>query len=36
MMPQEPGAKNPEAKEEQVSELNPDFIKILADTKKGR
>ena len=34
MIPQEPEAKKPEAKEEQVSELTPDFIKLLADTQR--
>ena len=37
MIPQEPEAKKPEAnevKEEPVSELTPDFIKILADTQR--
>ena len=34
MIPQEPEAKKPEVKEEQVSELTPDFIKLLADTQR--
>jgi len=34
MMPQEPGATNPEEKEEPVSETNPDLEKILAETKQ--
>ncbi len=37
MIPQEPEAKKPEVKEvkeEPVSELTPDFIKILADTQR--
>ncbi|HJX35950.1 MAG TPA: nucleotide exchange factor GrpE [Dehalococcoidales bacterium] len=34
MIPQEPEATNPEVKEEPVSELTPDFIKILADTQR--
>ena len=37
MIPQEPEAKKPEAKEakeEPSSELTPDFIKLLADTQR--
>ena len=34
MMPQEPGATNPEEKEEPVAETNPDLEKILAELSK--